>query len=215
MPLSAPSPPQVTPRRSARGERTRERILSAAEQLFAERGFTGASLRDVAGLVGIRIPSLYNHFSSKEALYEAVLSAAIRPMLTLLSDFALEGPSRPPSRIVIERVMQHLREHPTLPRLVQQEIVCGGERLSPALREWIAPIFARAHVLAGTRSSRWGSDEIPHVVLAIYNAVLGYFTMAPLYREVGGLDLLSSAALERQTRILVELTESMLPEDDT
>ena len=59
------------PRR--RGEATAERILDEAEALFAERGFAGATLRDVATRVGIRNPSLYNHFPSKECLYVAVL----------------------------------------------------------------------------------------------------------------------------------------------
>ncbi|MFQ5698219.1 MAG: TetR/AcrR family transcriptional regulator [Myxococcota bacterium] len=210
--MTMPTPSLSSPalRRSARGERTRERILSVAEKLFAERGFAGASLRDVAGRVGIRTPSLYNHFSSKEALYEAVLSRAIRPLVELLSDVAARDAPRQSSRVIVERVMEHLRQHPLLPRLVQQEVVCGGERLSPALREWLGPIFAHAHHLTRERSRRWSPDEIPHVVLAIYNAVLGYFTMAPLCAEIGGLDLLSSAALERQTRILGELAESLL-----
>ena len=57
--------PDLTPaseRRAptARGERTRERILDAAEEIFAERGFAGATLRDVAAAVGVRNPSLYN-----------------------------------------------------------------------------------------------------------------------------------------------------------
>ena len=52
---------------------TAERILDAAEDLFAEKGYSATSLGDVADRVGIRSPSLYNHFRNKEALYEAVL----------------------------------------------------------------------------------------------------------------------------------------------
>ena len=52
---------------------TAERILDAAEDLFAEKGYSATSLGDVADRVGIRSPSLYNHFKNKEALYEAVL----------------------------------------------------------------------------------------------------------------------------------------------
>ena len=52
---------------------TADRILDAAEDLFAEKGYSATSLGDVADRVGIRSPSLYNHFRNKEALYEAVL----------------------------------------------------------------------------------------------------------------------------------------------
>ena len=60
---------------------TADRILDAAEDLFAEKGFSATSLGDVADRVGIRSPSLYNHFRNKEALYQAVLER-------LLTDFS-------------------------------------------------------------------------------------------------------------------------------
>ena len=55
---------------------TPDRILDAAEDLFAENGYSATSLADVADRVGIRSPSLYNHFKNKEALYQAVLERA-------------------------------------------------------------------------------------------------------------------------------------------
>ena len=58
---------------AAQGPTTADRILNAAEDLFAEKGYSATSLGDVADRVGIRSPSLYNHFKNKEALYEAVL----------------------------------------------------------------------------------------------------------------------------------------------
>ncbi len=52
---------------------TRSRILEAALQLFAERGFTGASMRSIASAVGIRSPSLYAHFDSKQAILDVLI----------------------------------------------------------------------------------------------------------------------------------------------
>ena len=48
---------------------TAERILDAAEGVFAERGYDAASLGDVADRVGIRPQAIYNHFSGKRELY--------------------------------------------------------------------------------------------------------------------------------------------------
>src|SRR5262245_31398374 len=49
-----------------------ERILDAAEQLFAEFGYHGVTLKDVAKRVGVSSTLLHYHFSGKESIYEAV-----------------------------------------------------------------------------------------------------------------------------------------------
>ncbi len=57
----------------ATGTSTRERILAAALELFAQHGFGGASMRELARRVGIRESSLYNHFPGKAAILEAIM----------------------------------------------------------------------------------------------------------------------------------------------
>ena len=59
--------PASTASRHRKGKQTAERILDAAEELFAERGYAGTALRDVAAMVDLRTPSLYNHFPNKES----------------------------------------------------------------------------------------------------------------------------------------------------
>jgi AcrR family transcriptional regulator len=49
-----------------------EAILEAARTVMREKGVAGLNLNEVAGLVGIKTPSLYNYFSSKMALYDAL-----------------------------------------------------------------------------------------------------------------------------------------------
>ena len=61
--------------RNADGQRTRQLILDAALDLFAEKGYFGTSLREVAATVGVRESALYNYFAGKEALFDALLVA--------------------------------------------------------------------------------------------------------------------------------------------
>jgi len=50
---------------------SRATIIAAAQTVFARKGYSEGSLREIAQIVGIKTPSLYAHFSSKEELYEA------------------------------------------------------------------------------------------------------------------------------------------------
>ena len=56
----------------ASGDRTRERILTAAVETFARTGLAGTSVRDIAKQARIRVSTLYHYYTSKEALYHAV-----------------------------------------------------------------------------------------------------------------------------------------------
>lgn len=60
--------------KGGKSEQTRERILDAAEQLFADRGYDGASIRDVAAAAGLQIHSVSYHFGPKEQLFDAVVA---------------------------------------------------------------------------------------------------------------------------------------------
>lgn len=205
--------PPVLPPHRRKGEQTAERILDAAEVLFAERGYAGTSLRDVAAQVELRIPSLYNHFPSKDALYGAVLARCIGPVLEGLAEF---GSSRD-TGAVIERVMAILRRHPNLPRLIQHETLSGGQRLTPMLRDWIAPVFGRAGEMAETApgAGRWAPEQRPLLVIAVYNVLVGFFTFAPLWQALNGTDLLSDEMLAHQTRVLREVVAALFPDEST
>jgi AcrR family transcriptional regulator len=65
----------MAPSHTADGQRTRQAILDAALHAFAEKGYFGSSLRDIATAVDVRESALYNHFPSKEALFNALIIA--------------------------------------------------------------------------------------------------------------------------------------------
>jgi AcrR family transcriptional regulator len=216
MPESLTPTGSAFPRPRRKGEITAERILDAAEELFAMHGYAGTTLRDVANAVGLRTPSLYNHFASKDALYAAVLERGIAPVLAALSDAATTADERgaPEPGALVERLMTQLAQRPNLPRLIQQETLRGGEHLSPMLREWIGPLFARADrmIEAGPAATRWEREQLPLMVIAMYNIVVGYFTVASLYKELNGTDLLARDMLARQTRLFSQIVRSLFEE---
>ena len=62
-------------RRQDRGQATRDQLVTEATRLFAERGFDATSVEAVLDAAGVSRGSLYHHFKSKDALFEAVLDA--------------------------------------------------------------------------------------------------------------------------------------------
>ena len=59
---------------------TKQRILDVAEQLFADHGFAGTSLRRIISDAGVNLAAVHYHFHSKEALLEAVLIRRLQPL---------------------------------------------------------------------------------------------------------------------------------------
>lgn len=55
-------------------EDTKRRILTEALRLFAQRGYDAVSVEQIANAVGIKAPSLYKHFPSKQSIFDALLS---------------------------------------------------------------------------------------------------------------------------------------------
>lgn len=58
-----------------RQEDTRKKILDQALELFAARGYDAVSVGEIAKAVGIKAPSLYNHFPSKQAIFDALVAS--------------------------------------------------------------------------------------------------------------------------------------------
>ena len=88
--------------------------------------------------------------------------------------------------------------------------ICRTRRRSRP--SWIEPVFARSFELvrANPGASRWRPDQIPLLVLAFYNVVVGYFTIAPLYAELSGEDPLGAPAVARQIEFFADLVELLL-----
>ena len=56
-------------------EDTKQKIIEKALELFAERGYDSVSVGEIAKAVGIKAPSLYNHFPSKQAIFDAIVES--------------------------------------------------------------------------------------------------------------------------------------------
>ena len=86
---------------------TKDRILDTAEEIFADRGFAAASLREITRKAGVNLAAVNYHFGSKERLIQAVMARRLGPLnreRLVLLERILEnvGTARPPVEAIVE-----------------------------------------------------------------------------------------------------------------
>jgi AcrR family transcriptional regulator len=115
---------------------TRDRIVAAARCVFAERGYDGASIREITTRASANLGAVTYHFGSKQALYEAVLEDALRPLFERLT--SSPSPSGESALDAVERsaraIFEHLRSNPDLQFLVLQQMATQDVMPAPAAR---------------------------------------------------------------------------------
>ncbi len=199
----------------AKPQSTRDVILDAAERRFAERGFASVSMRELAAEAGLRNQaSLYSHFRDKRALYEAVLTRGIEPILALVAASADERDQSEPQAAVdglafLDRVLDYLAHHPHLPRLIQRATLDDSRYLRRALPRLFGPLYQQGIRALAAAGGTWQEAQLPHVGLGLYQLIFGYFTGAGLFGSMVGDDPLNPEALERQ-RAFVKITVALL-----
>jgi AcrR family transcriptional regulator len=72
----------------------REQLLEIARALFAERGFEGASIEEIATRAEVSKPIVYEHFGGKEGLYAVVVDREVRTLLTMMRSSLTAGRPR-------------------------------------------------------------------------------------------------------------------------
>jgi AcrR family transcriptional regulator len=191
--------------RSRNAEKTLTAVLDAAETLFATQGYDGTTLRQVAEAVYMSQPNLYNYFSSKEKLYEAVLLRAAMPLLSAIHEGVENSKEFDPERAdqVIEACMEQLSIRQNLALLIYQESIRGAEILNRISQGVIQSMINESlnGIKQGDNGS-WQSAHYPFLVTAWLNLVFGYFASASLMAGTIKGDPLSKKNLALQTDFL-------------
>src|SRR4051812_31676365 len=194
---------------------TKELILEVSRRRFADHGYAGTSLTEIADEVGIRRPSLLHHFSSKEALYKAVVLDSFGDWLELV-DAATTGTRTgwPQVERVLRAAFLFFEEHPEFVRLVRWEALEGGMFLQQELSVLLKPLFDRgaAFLEREMDAGRLRRYDARQLLLTGYGAVLSYLSDAPLMTGLLELDPLAPDALAaRREHVLDVLRAAVAP----
>jgi len=179
---------KAIPRRGQRdAEATKEALLTAGMELFAERGFTGARVEAIARRAGINKAMINYYFGGKVGLYDAILASTFRSLRDRLRILpGAETPAADRLRRFIELFSETALERPLFPALMIRELMAGGDRLQHYVVPRVLEIFAvvRDIVEQGIREG----DFRPVHPLATHMSLVGslffFFVSAPGRRKI-------------------------------
>jgi AcrR family transcriptional regulator len=151
----------ATATRLSRSER-RERILAAAAEAFAARGYHAASVGQIADAAGITKPVVYDHFASKGELFVELMESA-REELTTRGFEAMSGgsPLEERLRAGVTAFFAYVEEHPATARVLftpptgEPDLLRAAQRVQAEATASIAAMLdAEPELLAGARDRK-------------------------------------------------------------
>ena len=141
--------PQGQPQGRIRRENV-ERILKAAERVFAEAGFAGATMADIAERAGLPKANLHYYFGTKDDLYRAVLDNILRLWLAPIASFTPDADPAATLTAYVTAKMEASRTRPHASKVFANEILHGGTQVDRFLAEDLkALVDAKAAVIDG------------------------------------------------------------------
>lgn len=137
--------------RTYKADDARARLIETAMTLFAERGYEGTSVRDLAKVAGVNVAAVSYHFGSKDALYTEALRSCLAPCAEMRSRMQthLDAAQRKRTRKAAEDALQKCIQEffgvllsPTgrHSQLVMREQSEGKPRFEPVIREFFQPV---------------------------------------------------------------------------
>lgn len=183
-----------------KGRRTANRILDAAEDLFARNGYEATALRDIAAEAGIQQPGLYKHFASKEDLYRQVYERALRPMTDLM-DQLLAGPDDDFDELA-DRMTDLLADHPTIARLLVRAVVSSDTQPDLVALDWLGRVVGYGRKLSEKAGEAASGDLLAVQIVAIFNMLFGFFWASPLVESLSGRQAIDPEAMAIQKELL-------------
>ena len=187
-------------------DEVRSRIISAAEQVFAERGYAGATTREIAERAGIGKRMLFYYFPTKDAVYRVVLERIIVGLVDIYQQ-SRGAPGPIGLGDSIEAITHFTAQNLAAMKVWLREIIDGGPHLEQLTRRYMTTLYEQAgsglarNMDAGTFRR---SDPI-HVLASVGGVTLFYFLITPMLRLIWDRDPLDATVVAEQAAVARDL----------
>jgi TetR/AcrR family transcriptional regulator len=206
LPLELGDEASAGPRERARAK-IEAKILSAAEAVFAEHGFSGASMSEIARRAGIPKPNLHYYCKTKEELYQRVLRRILDLWLGTADEIQSESDPAAAFAHYIGAKIDLARRHPLASRVFANELIHGAPRLGDflenELQDWVAK---KSKVIEGwVKAGKMHPIDPRHLFFMLWAATQTYADFAVQIAAVLGRKQLKAADYERAAEQTTEI----------
>jgi AcrR family transcriptional regulator len=194
---------------------TKARILAAAEEVFAERGFEGASTREIAARAAVNISSLHYHWESKETLYFTVFQNVFDRIVDRLQNTLGPLLARHSGRdeaigAAMGEIFDFFTDNPNVPKLLLRRIV-DDEAIDVGIdRDVLLPAWNVFAEWLGRIGRDPGDEESRLFMLSLYAVTLVYVLDSQLYRSMLGGSVRSGPLRTTVRDHLVQIVRRLL-----
>jgi len=156
-------------------------ILEKAIPLFARYGYTGVSMRRIAGAVGMNAASLYHHFPDKQTLYIAAVQQAFATREFVLSEMlAMNIPLHEKLRLFVKRICDFIQDDPEFSMLIYREVL-DADGDETRLKILADQVFQNFFSVVISLAKELAPDKDPHLLaMSIFGLVIFHYQTAPI-----------------------------------
>ncbi len=194
--------------RARQRDATRASIIDAAVISFAERGFHGASTRQIANRAKVNQGLITYHFGTKDALWQAAMHRSFAELSALLLDVESRHagePKRMQARAIIREFVRFAAANPSHFRLMLDQGRVDDERLRWMVETHLSPGFSHFREL-GEMVGFAGDDTMAaHFFYVLAGAGSLIFALSPECKQLTGMDPRKKAAVERHADLVARL----------
>lgn len=160
--------------KTARGKRTRDKLLAAAEAEFGERGFHEAAISGITERAGCALGTFYVHFDSKEAIFRALVAHMGRLTRHWLTESVKGASDRVTAeRMGVEAFIVFVRRHRDLYRIVMEAQFVAEDAYRAYYSDFAEAYRANLSAASGAGEIRPGGEEARAWALIGMNVFLG------------------------------------------
>jgi len=197
---------------AAQHDHTRQRLLAAAERLFAERGFKNVTVRDICREAGANVAAVNYHFGDKLGLYRETIRTAIRSMLETTEAARQAGAGLRPEeqlRRYISLFLQRLLapDAKMIHKLIDREMNEPTPALDDLIRDGLRPRLEYLSQIVGAMLDCEPSDRrVLLCVMSVQSQSLMYARSSPVAERLGFRGKPSAADIEEVARHVADFS---------